>query len=137
MDKQELERKYIEERVAVLKSLMKKHGKSVLEEASKAKQETIKKRIRQQYKNRLPLDLDEFFNETFENFEGIGEYCSYEVLDKTEKHLKVKINKCFYAEIYRSLNAADIGEAMVCRMDYAQNEAFNQKIKCGAPRSSC
>ncbi len=134
MDRLAAEKKYIEERVLVLRSLMEKYGKEILEEASKAKQEVIKKRIREQYKGKLPLKMDEFFKETFEDFEGVGELCSYEILDKNDKHLKVKMNKCWYADIYRSLKARDIGEAMVCRMDYAQNEVFNPKIKFQRPK---
>ena len=44
------------------------------------------------------------------------------------------MNKCWYAEIYRTFKAADIGERLVCDMDPEMNKALNPKIKMERPK---
>jgi hypothetical protein len=129
MNSLEIEKKYIEERVKVLRELQRRWDKEILEAASKAKKELMARRIREEYGDKLPVDLDTFFHIIFEEFEGINRIINYTVLEKSKTKLRVRIDRCWYAEIYRSLGAQDIGEAMVCQMDPTMNKALNPKIK--------
>jgi hypothetical protein len=134
MDYIEVEEKYIEERIKILKTLEKKFGKRVIELAADAKKKIIYKRIKEQYKEIIPVNMDQFFRIIFSDFEGINKITDFTVLEKTKKHIKVRMNKCWYAEIYRKLKAGDIGHKMVCMMDPVMNKALNPKIKMSRPK---
>jgi len=129
-----VEKKYIEERVEILRALEKKFGKEVTDLAADAKKKVIYERIKEQYKDIIPVSMEQFFRIIFSDFEGIDKITDFIVLDKTENHLKVRMNKCWYAEIYRKLEARDIGHKMVCMMDPVMNRALNPKIKMSRPK---
>jgi hypothetical protein len=130
----DIERKYIEERVRILRELERKYGKEVIRLASEAKKKLISKRIKKQYKDKIPVDLDTFFRIIFGDFEGIDKIINFTLLKKTDKELEVRINKCWYAEIYRKLKAEDIGYSLVCQMDPSMNKVLNPKIKLSRPK---
>ena len=134
MDYLDVEKKYIEERITVLKALEKKFGKMAIDLAADAKQEIIYKRLKEQYKEIIPVNMDQFFRIIFKDFEGINKITDFTVLDKTGSHLKVRMNKCWYAEIYRKLKAGSIGHKMVCMMDPVMNKALNPRIKMSRPK---
>jgi hypothetical protein len=133
MDFLGVEEKYIEERIEILKALEKKFGKRVIDLAAEAKKKVINKRMKEQYREIIPVNMDQFFRIIFSDFEGIDKITDFTVLDKTKSHLKVRINKCWYAEIYRKLKAGDIGHKLVCMMDPVMNKALNPKIKMSRP----
>jgi hypothetical protein len=134
MDFLELEKKYIEERIKILKALEKKFGKRVIDLAADTKKKVIYKRMKDQYKEIIPVNMEQFFKIIFSDFEGIDKLTDFIVLDRAKNHLKVKMNKCWYAEIYRKLKAGDIGHKMVCMMDPVMNKALNPKIKMSRPK---
>ncbi|NIO23116.1 MAG: hypothetical protein GTN38_03775 [Candidatus Aenigmarchaeota archaeon] len=134
MDSLEIEKKYIEERVKVLRALEKSSGKKIIDRAADEKKRLIEKRIKEEYKNIIPVNMDQFFKIIFSDFEGINRITNFTVLEKTKNHLKVRMNKCWYAEIYRKLKAEDIGLKMVCMMDPVMNKALNPKIKMSRPK---
>jgi hypothetical protein len=135
MDSLELEEKYIEERVTILRALQKKFGKRVIDSAAEAKKKNIHNRIMEHYKQIIPVNMDQFFRIVFSDFEGIDKITDFTVLEKTKNHLKVRMNKCWYAEIYRELHASDIGHKTVCLMDPVMNKALNPKIKMSRPKT--
>jgi hypothetical protein len=130
----ETEKKYIEERIEILKALEKKFGEKVIDSAADAKKNLIRKRIKETYKEIIPVNMDQFYRIIFGDFEGINNIIDFTVLEKTKSCLKVRVNKCWYAEIYRKLKAADIGHKMVCMMDPVLNENLNPKIKMSRPK---
>ncbi|MEW6328695.1 MAG: L-2-amino-thiazoline-4-carboxylic acid hydrolase [Candidatus Micrarchaeota archaeon] len=134
MEELELERKYVEERVCILKALRKHFGDDVVEIAAQAKKELIARRIREQYAGEIPVDLRRFFEIIFGDFEGIERIIEFEVVKQSERELEVRIKRCWYAEIYRALGAADIGEKLVCDMDPAMNRALNPRIVMERPK---
>lgn len=134
MNSLEIEKKYIEERVKVLRALEKRFGKRTVDFAADAKKKLIYKRMSEQYKKVIPANMEQFFRIIFGDFEGIDRIIDFTVLVKTKDHLKVRINRCWYAEIYRKLKAADIGHEMVCMMDPTMNRALNPKIKMSRPK---
>jgi len=48
-----------------------------------------------------------------------------EVLAQTEDTLDFNVNRCRYAEMYRALGIADLGEVLSCNRDFALIEGFN------------
>lgn len=134
MEKESLEKKYIEERVGILRALRERFGDEVIDLASEAKRELMGPRIRERYGKEIPVSMQRFFEIIFGDFEGIDRIIDFEVVKKNDKELEVKINKCWYAEIYRALDAADIGEKLVCDMDPEMNKALNPKIKMKRPK---
>jgi predicted ArsR family transcriptional regulator len=134
MENLDLEKKYIEERIHVLKALQKQFGDKIIEIAAEAKKKLMEPRIRKKYKKELPVNMQRFFEIIFGDFEGIDRIIDFEVIKKTDKELEVRMNKCWYAEIYRSLGAADIGEKLICDMDPEMNKALNPKISMERPK---
>lgn len=130
----DVEKKYIEERVCLLKALRDCFGNKVIEIAAKAKKELMGSRIRAEYEKELPVNMERFFEIIFGDFEGIDQIIDFRVLKQNKKELEVKINRCWYAETYRTLEAADIGEKLVCDMDPEMNKALNPKIKMERPK---
>ena len=130
----DLEKKYIEERVRILKALQEYFGDKVIEIAAEAKKEIMGPRIREKYKKELPVNIQRFFEIIFGDFEGIDRIIDFEVIKRTDKELEVRMNKCWYATTYRALGAADIGEKLVCDMDPEMNKALNPKIKMERPK---
>jgi len=53
----------------------------------------------------------------------------FEVIRKNRKILEVKVTKCIHAETFKKLNAAHIGQKLICSGDEAVTEGFNPKIK--------
>lgn len=134
MEGLELEKKYIEERVRILKALRERFGDEVINLASEEKKKLISSRICQEYKKEIPVDMQRFFEIIFRDFEGIERIIDFEVIKKSDKELEVKIKRCWYAEVYKALDAADIGEKLVCDMDPEMNRALNPKIKMERPK---
>ena len=62
MDSLEIEKKYIEERVKVLKALEKKSGKKTVDMAADEKKKLIHKRMKEQYKDMIPVNIENFVN---------------------------------------------------------------------------
>ena len=58
----------------------------------------------------------------------------FEVIRKSRKALEVKVKKCIHADIFRKLNATDIGYKLICSGDEAVTEGFNPKIKFSRPK---
>jgi len=52
----------------------------------------------------------------------------FEVIRKNRKALEVKVTRCIHAETFKRLNAAHIGQKLVCAGDVAVTEGFNPKI---------
>ena len=134
MNALEIEKKYIEERVRILRALQKKYGKKIIGMSANAKKKLIYERMREQYKGIIPVDIEQFFRIIFGDFEGIDRMIDFKLLEKTESTLKVRVNRCWYADIYRRLNAQDIGHEMVCMMDPSMNRAINPKIRMSRPK---
>jgi len=134
METLDLEKKYIEERVRILRTLQDCFGDKVIEIAAEAKKKLMGPRICEKYKKDLPVDMQKFFEIIFVDFEGIDRIIDFKVVKKSKRELEVKINRCWYAKTYRALEAADIGEKLVCDMDPEMNKALNPKIRMERPK---
>jgi len=58
----------------------------------------------------------------------------FEVIRKNRKALEVKVTRCIHAETFKRLNAAHIGQKLVCAGDAAVTEGFNPKIQFTRPK---
>lgn len=52
-----------------------------------------------------------------------------EELERTDNRLRLKVTRCLWAEIYRELEAEEIGYAYICEPNRALPEAFSAKIR--------
>ena len=59
----------------------------------------------------------------------------YEVIRKGPDALEVRVTRCAHADVFRSLNATDIGMKMICEGDYAVAEGFNPGIRFSRPKT--
>jgi hypothetical protein len=57
----------------------------------------------------------------------------FEVIEKSEKRLEVKVTRCVHADLFRSYNAADLGEKLICSGDFAVVDGYNPKIRLTRP----
>lgn len=58
----------------------------------------------------------------------------FEVIRKNKEALEVKVTKCVHADTFKKLNAANIGQKLICSGDVAVTEGFNPKIKFKRPK---
>lgn len=73
MDSLDIEKKYIEERIKVLRALEKNFGKKIIDMSADAKKKLIYKRVKEQYKTIIPVNMDQFFKIIFNSFSNILE----------------------------------------------------------------
>jgi L-2-amino-thiazoline-4-carboxylic acid hydrolase len=70
-----------------------------------------------------------------------GDALQIELLERSEERYSFNVTRCRYAEMYRALGLADLGEVLSCNRDYSLIEGFNpdielvreQTIMLGAP----
>ena len=60
----------------------------------------------------------------------------FEVVEKTESRLEVIVHKCANVDVFKSFNAADLGEKLICAGDSAYVEGYNPEITFRRP-STC
>jgi hypothetical protein len=55
--------------------------------------------------------------------------CTHEIIEDTDNVLEIKYTECIYADIFREVNAQDIGYAAFCYGDFAIFPALDPRIK--------
>ena len=58
----------------------------------------------------------------------------YEIVRNTSSVLEVKVTKCIHADTFKKLNAAHVGERLVCSGDVPATEGFNPAIHFQRPQ---
>lgn len=58
---------------------------------------------------------------------------NYEITQQDEKVLEIKYTKCLFAEIFREMDAADIGWAIHCSAGDTMMKVYNPKMKLSNP----
>ena len=61
-------------------------------------------------------------------WEGAGSLLEYEVLYRDSEEVRLKVTKCFWADAFREIGAADIGKALYCDDEQASAGGFNPSI---------
>ena len=108
--------------------LIGQYGREALDVLTKWKNEKTKKRwsnISRSTGRSDPEYLFSLFSEEAHEFE---------VIKKNAVALEVKVTKCVHADTFRKLNAANIGEKLICSGDVAVTEGFNPKMKFMRPK---
>jgi predicted ArsR family transcriptional regulator len=59
----------------------------------------------------------------------------YEVVRKGPEALEVRVTRCAHADVFRGLNATDVGMKMICMGDYAVVEGFNPRMRFSRPKT--
>ena len=57
----------------------------------------------------------------------------FEVVEKTESRLEVIVHKCANVDVFKSFNAADLGEKLICSGDFAFVAGYNPAITLRRP----
>lgn len=57
----------------------------------------------------------------------------FEVVRNDPECLEVKVTRCVHAEVFRSFNAADLGQKLICGGDDAVVQGFNPRMKLSRP----
>lgn len=73
------------------------------------------------------------FGEMFRNpedqaFQRFLTNMTWKIVEDTEKAIEIRVTECIWAEVYREIEAGDIGFARVCYADYAWPTAFNPRM---------
>jgi len=108
--------------------LISQYGEEALEILAKWQNEKTKKQwseIARSLRRNDPEYLICLFNEDAHEFE---------VIRKNVKTLEVKVTKCIHADTFKKLNAAQIGERLICSGDIAVTDGFNPNIKFTRPK---
>ena len=108
--------------------LISQYGEEALDVLAKWQNEKTKKRwgeIARSTGRNDPEYLFSLFSEKAHEFE---------VIRKNAKALEVKVTECVHADTFKKLNAAHIGEKLVCSGDVAVTDGFNPKIKFMRPK---
>lgn len=58
-----------------------------------------------------------------------GNALEIEVIEKNPDRYSFNVTRCKYAEMYRSLDLADLGAVLSCNRDYSLIEGFNPEIE--------
>jgi len=108
--------------------LISQYGEEALDILAKWQNEKTKKRwsdISRSTGRNDPEYLFSLFSEEAHEFE---------IIRKNAKALEVKVTKCIHADTFKKLNAAHIGEKLICSGDIAVTDGFNPKIKFMRPK---
>ena len=108
--------------------LVSQYGEEALDVLMKWNHEKIKERWREIAKSTGRNDPEYLFCLFSE------EAHEFEVIRKSKKALEVKVTKCIHAEVFKKLNAAHIGQKLICSGDEAVTEGFNPKIRFTRPK---
>ncbi|SFS07527.1 L-2-amino-thiazoline-4-carboxylic acid hydrolase [Anaeromicropila populeti] len=124
---EKLEKKYIEERVRIMKKLMEVYGEEVLEIAAAEKSKIEAERVKEKYKEYIPVNMKDYYKYAFNEFENLADLLGQEILKQTEDELIVKVSSCQYCSNYSSIPGGRmIGKKMICNMDAVITEALNE-----------
>lgn len=64
-----------------------------------------------------------------------GDALEIEIHEKTEKNLKFDVTKCKYAELYKSLNAPELGFLFACNQDYPFQNGMGDELVMNRPQT--
>lgn len=119
------QRSNIENIVVMLRSIRNLHGESVIKVASAAYASLIRQRWKEIAKERKELGINELFTLLWEDSRRL---ISYEIINRSDSLLTLKVNSCFWADEFNRMKAADIGYELCCMADFYIVESFNPKI---------
>lgn len=115
--------------VMAFRFLMREYGEGVLDAVADWKNEWTRERWAEIAKAEGRRDPEYLFR-LFSNVVH-----GYEAIRKGPEALEVRVTECAHADVFRSLNAEDIGIKMICMGDFAVAEGFNPRIRSSRPKT--
>lgn len=61
-------------------------------------------------------------------WDQVGDDLDYTIEEQTPAHLKMCVTRCLWADMFRKLDAAELGYALYCASDYGYCEGLNPNI---------
>ena len=120
-----LERQHFLEIVSFVRALEREYGRDALDVIAEAKYELTHKQWAEMARSRGRNDLAALLEL---QWEGAGSLLEYEVLYRDSEEVRLKVTKCFWADAFREIGAADIGKALYCDDEQASAGGFNPSI---------
>jgi len=120
----ELLKAQMAERAGLFRRLVARYGPSVLDLVSEFTVETTRNRLEAADLERRDLDtvMEILWDQMVEGTE-------FEVEERTDCVLRLRVTKCLFADEMRRLGAADIGDAFYCAYDFGFCEGLNPSIR--------
>jgi hypothetical protein len=110
--------------VAVTRKLQQKYGPQVADEIA----EVLTEDAHDKWNNMDKGDagLKELYRLMWEKRGGVIER---EVVTDEDNQLRLRVNRCFFADEYKKLNAQDLGYRYCCMCEYPVVDVFNPRIR--------
>jgi len=114
----------MQHRAALFRRLVERYGPSVLELVREFTVETTRNRLEAAELERRDLDtvMEILWDQMVEGTE-------FEVKERSNRALRLRVTKCLFADEMRRLGAADIGDAFYCAYDFGFCEGLNPSIR--------
>lgn len=119
-----LKRKEIKRLVDITRKLQQKYGPQVADDIA----EVLTERIHDKWENmdKGNAGMDELYDLMWDRKKYIMES---DVEVKGDNELRLKVNRCFYAEEYKKHDAQDLGYKYCCMTEYPAVDVFNPRIR--------
>ena len=121
-----LESQHFLELITYVRALEEEYGSDAIEILASAKYELTYKQwaelARSQEDNSVAKLLDLLWK-------GAGPLLEYEILYRDSEEIRLKVTKCFWADTFREMGAADIGKTLYCDDEHASASGFNTRIR--------
>ena len=114
----------MEERAALFRVLADRFGCEVLKAVAEHTARQVEERLERADLTRRNLDaVMELL------WDQIGEGMAFDVIERSDERLELRVTKCVFAETMRSLGAHDIGNAFYCAYDEGFCRGLNPAIR--------
>jgi len=111
-------------RARLFRKLVDRYGSGVLEEVSRETSDAAQARLE-------TADLDRRDLETVMEvlWDQMVEGTAFDVVERGDERLRLRVTQCIFADEMRRLGAADIGDAFYCAYDHGFCRGLNPKIR--------
>ena len=120
-----LERQHFLEIVSIVRALEKEYGQDAVDVVADAKYGLTHNQWAEMARARGRNDIATLLEL---QWEGAGPLLEYEVLYRDSEEVRLNVTKCFWADAFREIGAADIGKILYCDDEQASAEGFNPSI---------
>ena len=121
-----LEHQHFVELIAYVRALEKEYDTDVIEILASAKYELTHRQwaeLAHSLGNNGVIKLFELL------WEGAGPLLEYELLYSDSEEIRLRVSRCFWADTFREMGAADIGKTLYCDDEHASASGFNPRIR--------
>jgi hypothetical protein len=103
---------------------------NLIEMIKRASDEEVKQAAKKETRNLQENDFASFRAEYRKKPDRFWDHIlTSTIIEDTDKAIESKITECLFAKTFRDANAADIGYAYCCHLDFASAQAYNPKLR--------